>query len=85
MYVCLSCPFNVFLISYQVLNLYGVKYVHIDGDMSFEERSRVVAQFCNDPEIRVLIFSHVGSMGLNLSIAVILIFLVSLHFILFCC
>jgi len=64
---------------YQVLNLYGIKHVYIDGEISFEERARTVRKFCTDPEIRVLIFSSVGTVGLNLSIAHIVIFVVSLY------
>jgi SNF2 family DNA or RNA helicase len=67
------------LIFYQVFDLYGIKYVHIDGEMSFEERAKIVRRFCTDPEIRVLIFSSVGTVGLNLSIAHIVIFVVRLH------
>lgn len=61
----------------QVLKLYGVECLHIDGQMSFEQRSAVVTQFHAPNSPRVLIFSSVGSAGLNLSIANTVIFLVN--------
>ncbi|TFK58083.1 hypothetical protein BDN72DRAFT_720003, partial [Pluteus cervinus] len=50
-----------------VLDLYGIKYLYIDGDTTFEQRAAIVEQFRTDPIYRVLIFSNVGSVGLNLS------------------
>ncbi|KDR69536.1 hypothetical protein GALMADRAFT_77269, partial [Galerina marginata CBS 339.88] len=61
----------------QVFDLYGITYVYIAGNMSFQERAKIVERFCNDPNVRVLVFSSVGSIGLNLSIACIVIFFVS--------
>lgn len=62
----------------QVLDLYKIKYLYIDGQMSFQKRAKVVAQFCSDPQYRVLIMSSVGSVGLNLTVASVIIFLVCL-------
>ena len=44
--------------------------------MSYQQRAKVVAQFCSDPEYRVLIMSSVGSVGLNLTVAHVIIFVV---------
>jgi len=46
--------------------------------MSFDKRDKTVKDFYNDEHpARVLIFSSVGSAGLNLAIADIMIFFVS--------
>lgn len=58
------------------MKLYGVDSLAIDGSMSFEKRDKVVAQFHAENSARVLIFSSVGSAGLNLSIASIVLFFV---------
>lgn len=44
--------------------------------MSFPQRAKVVKQFCVDDKICVLIMSSVGSIGLNLTVASVIIFLV---------
>ncbi|KAG5634213.1 hypothetical protein H0H81_002857 [Sphagnurus paluster] len=59
-----------------ILKLYGVESLSIDGQMSFQERTKVVWQFCKGVKCRVLIISSVGTTGLNLTIANIIIFLV---------
>ena len=61
-----------------MLSLYGVDALSIDGNMSFEKRNRIITHFHEPNTPRILIFSSVGSAGLNLSIAHIVIFLVSL-------
>jgi SNF2 family DNA or RNA helicase len=48
----------------------------MDGRTSNDRRAKIVSQFIKDPCIRVLIFSSVGSSGLNLSRANTVIFLV---------
>lgn len=60
----------------KVLHLHGVDSLFINGNMSYERRARVVAQFHAPGSPRVLIFSSVGSAGLNLSIADRVIFFV---------
>jgi hypothetical protein len=60
----------------KVLSLYGVVSLFIDGNMSFEKRNGVVSRFHEPDAPRVLIFSSVGSAGLNLSLAHVVIFLV---------
>ncbi|PPQ82663.1 hypothetical protein CVT26_001000 [Gymnopilus dilepis] len=59
----------------QVLELYGIEHLYIDGQTSYEKRSRIVHQFNTDCTVRVLIFSSVGSVGLNLARANTIIFL----------
>jgi SNF2 family DNA or RNA helicase len=48
--------------------------------MSFDKRTETVAKFYQPDSARVLIFSSVGSAGLNLSIADVVIFFVSVLF-----
>jgi SNF2 family DNA or RNA helicase len=55
----------------------------MDGQSSFEDRAKIVDQFDNDPSIRVLFFTSVGSYGLNLSVANHVIFVVCASFQLF--
>lgn len=62
----------------KVLSLYGVDSLFIDGHMSFDKRDEIVNRFHEKGAPRVFIFSSVGSAGLNLSLAHIVIFLVSL-------
>ncbi|KAF8808358.1 hypothetical protein BYT27DRAFT_7097080 [Phlegmacium glaucopus] len=58
-----------------VLSLYGIQALSIDGQMTFENRAATVSKFRSQPDARVLIFSSVGSTGLNLSCANTIIFL----------
>jgi hypothetical protein len=60
----------------QVLTLHGVESLAIDGTLSFEKRDRIVSQFHQPDSPRVLIISKVGSAGLNLSIADIVLYFV---------
>lgn len=63
----------------QVLKLWGVESLIINGTMTFAERSRVVNEFRTNPSCpRVLIFSVVGAVGLNLSMSDTLILLESI-------
>lgn len=48
----------------------------INGSLTYQQRAKIVAKFKADPTFRVLIFSKVGTVGLNLTEADILIFLV---------
>ncbi|CAA7271229.1 unnamed protein product [Cyclocybe aegerita] len=56
-------------------DLYGIKHLHIDGQTKIKSRNAVVKKFREDPSERVLIFSMVGSTGLNLSCAKVIVFL----------
>ncbi|KAF8054647.1 hypothetical protein FPV67DRAFT_1460617 [Lyophyllum atratum] len=52
-----------------VLELHGVPSLTLNGKMSVEQRNKHVRDFYNDAHpARVLIFSRVGSAGLNLAI-----------------
>jgi hypothetical protein len=69
--------------SIQVLKLYGIESLSINGAIPFKQRDMVVEQFVHKPDSpRVLIFSSIGSAGLNLPIADVVIFFVSHQF---CC
>jgi SNF2 family DNA or RNA helicase len=60
----------------KVLELYGVKCLSIDGSIPYKKRDDIVQKFLGNGSPRVLIFSTVGSTGLNLSIADVVIFFV---------
>jgi SNF2 family DNA or RNA helicase len=59
------------------LEVNGMRSVVVNGTMSFEGRAEAVEHFKRDPEVRVLILSAVGGVGLNLAFADIVIFAVS--------
>ena len=63
----------------QILAYRGVKTHVLNGTLKREERDQVIDDFVNgdDPEKRVLLFSSVGSVGLNLTCADVVIMLVS--------
>ncbi len=62
----------------QVLSLYGVPSLAVTGKIPFEQRDKRIKDLYDDTHpARVLIFSSVGSAGLNLSIADVVIFFVS--------
>lgn len=61
----------------KVLHLYGIDSLWIDGGMSYEKRNKVVTNFHTPGNPRVSISPSVGSAGLNLSIADIVISFVS--------
>ncbi|KAJ3764543.1 P-loop containing nucleoside triphosphate hydrolase protein, partial [Lentinula raphanica] len=58
-----------------LLALYKIPSLSIDGTMSYDKRAQVVAEFYQLKSARVLVFSSVGTTGLNLTIADIVIFL----------
>ncbi|KAM6490053.1 P-loop containing nucleoside triphosphate hydrolase protein [Amanita muscaria] len=62
------------LILRNVLSLYNVQTLAIDGKMKFDRRDKIIKQFHQENQPRVLIFSKVGAAGLNLSIADVVIF-----------
>ncbi|KAK7034787.1 hypothetical protein VNI00_012195 [Paramarasmius palmivorus] len=57
-----------------VLKLHGVDSLHIDGSISYQQRDRIIAAFKKPGGPRVLIFSAVGSVGLCLTVADVVIF-----------
>ena len=75
------CPPTNSVIQYsfnvnQVSNCYNIPHLYINSDMSYEARAGVTLKFTSDPSIRILFFLSMGAIGLNLSIANIVIFLV---------
>uniref|UniRef100_A0A0W0GC69 Uncharacterized protein n=1 Tax=Moniliophthora roreri TaxID=221103 RepID=A0A0W0GC69_MONRR len=58
----------------KVLSLYGVQSLSLDGKLALAKRDAIVAQFHQPNNPRVLIFSSVGTTGLNLCIADVVIF-----------
>lgn len=60
-----------------MLNLHCIDSLAIDGSMGYDKRDDVVAKFHASGGARVFIFSSVGSAGLNLSIADVVVFFVS--------
>jgi superfamily II DNA/RNA helicase len=50
-----------------VLKLYGVDSLSINGSISFDKRDAIIQEFYRHDGPRVLIFSRVGSSGLNLA------------------
>ncbi|KAL0575320.1 hypothetical protein V5O48_006649 [Marasmius crinis-equi] len=58
-----------------VLELYGIECVYIDGTQTLEKRNEMINEFKRAGGPRVLIFSSVGSVGLNLSVADVVLFL----------
>ncbi|TFK17447.1 hypothetical protein FA15DRAFT_605046 [Coprinopsis marcescibilis] len=58
-----------------VFALHGIPVLSISGKTGYDQRAAVVNKFDNDPDSRVLIFSKVGSTGLNLTRASVIIFL----------
>jgi superfamily II DNA/RNA helicase len=64
--------------SLQVLHLYGIESLAINGEIPFHQRDKRVKDLYDDKHpARVLIFSAVAAVGLNLAIADVVIFFVS--------
>ena len=61
----------------QVFKLHGIKCLQLNGTMTTAQRTLAVEQFNKDSEARVLLMSTVGSIGLNLTVANIVICFVS--------
>lgn len=60
----------------QILALYGIKSVVLDGNATQKTRNANIHSFKTNPNIRVMIISSVGSNGLNLTQGNVVIFLV---------
>lgn len=60
----------------KILDLHHVKHTFINGNVPPAQRQSSIDTFKNDPATRVLIMSSVGAIGLNLSCANVVIFLV---------
>jgi SNF2 family DNA or RNA helicase len=59
------------------LDIKGHRYIEYHGGMTSRARERAVTKFETDDEIRIMIISNVGSTGLNLMVASVVIFVVS--------
>ncbi|KAH6886631.1 hypothetical protein BKA70DRAFT_1464552 [Coprinopsis sp. MPI-PUGE-AT-0042] len=62
-----------------VFDLFQIPVLSISGRTSIKQRAKIIEIFNHDPHFRVLIFSRVGAVGLNLTRANIVIILVSLN------
>ncbi|KAG0693276.1 hypothetical protein DFH29DRAFT_1007449 [Suillus ampliporus] len=56
-----------------VLKLYNIHAMTLNGGHTVDERNEIVRKFNTDPAARVLLFSNVGAVGLNLTVANIVI------------
>ncbi|KAJ2926181.1 hypothetical protein H1R20_g10917, partial [Candolleomyces eurysporus] len=72
--ICIEFPSYASLVR-NVFELYGISRLVISGTTTDEQRAKIVCKFNKDPEHRVLVFSKVGSTGLNLTVASVVIFL----------
>ncbi|TEB14168.1 hypothetical protein FA13DRAFT_1641970, partial [Coprinellus micaceus] len=61
----------------QVLRVHGVEAVFINGTQAFKTRNSIIKKFKENPTTRCFVFSKVGAVGLNLTEANYMIFLVS--------
>ncbi|KAG9087158.1 hypothetical protein FS749_003132 [Ceratobasidium sp. UAMH 11750] len=57
----------------KVLKLHGIQYRELDGTMTIKARNVALKQFLEDEQILVLLMSNVGSVGLNIIRASVLI------------
>jgi hypothetical protein len=62
-----------------LLKLHNIDALIIHGGHGAEERNKTVLQFHSDPKVWVLIFSSVGAIGLNLTMATVVVLFVSFH------
>lgn len=60
-----------------VLQLHNINPLVIHGGHGAEERNEIVLKFHSDPKARILIFSSVGAVGLNLTAASVVVLFVS--------
>lgn len=63
--------------------MYGIGSLAINGSMSYDQRDKVVEKFKVEDQHRVLIFTKIGTVGLNLTVANVLILLVRIIFTIF--
>jgi SNF2 family DNA or RNA helicase len=59
-----------------MFKFHGIAVLVFDGKTNFENRNRVIEEFTTSQNARVLLFSKVGTVGINLVCADILIYLV---------
>ncbi|KAG1727537.1 P-loop containing nucleoside triphosphate hydrolase protein [Suillus lakei] len=56
-----------------VLKLHNISALPLNGTHTVEERNETIHKFTTDPEERVLLLSNVGAVGLNLTVANVII------------
>jgi SNF2 family DNA or RNA helicase len=61
---------------HKALSLCGRKFVEYDGNISVGARSKAIAEFERSDDTRIMLLSNVGTTGLNLTMASVVIFLV---------
>lgn len=61
----------------QAFNVCGMTLAILNGGMSSGSRAAAISRFKNDPSVKVLLMSSVGMVGLNLTVADIVIAYVS--------
>ncbi|KAG2063412.1 hypothetical protein BDR04DRAFT_1038056 [Suillus decipiens] len=59
----------------QILKLYDIQALVLNGTLTADERNDVINKFNTDPAQRVLLFSALGAVGLNLTVATIIVLL----------
>ncbi|KAJ8085323.1 hypothetical protein PM082_004119 [Marasmius tenuissimus] len=70
-YVAWTSLMPIFL---DVLRLFKLQFLFIDGQTTLEKRAEVIRQFLDPHGPRIFVFSSVGATGLNLTIADVVIF-----------
>ncbi|KAG9318996.1 P-loop containing nucleoside triphosphate hydrolase protein [Chiua virens] len=58
---------------FQILKMYGIDAVAVNGTQSAEQRDQTIVAFQTDANCRVLLLSNVGAVGLNLTAATVVI------------
>jgi SNF2 family DNA or RNA helicase len=61
----------------KVFDLYGWKWLEYDGTMSQRARASAIDHFEKDEAIDILLISNVGTTGLNITRASVVVFVVS--------
>ncbi|KAH0834614.1 P-loop containing nucleoside triphosphate hydrolase protein [Lanmaoa asiatica] len=56
-----------------IFKVYGINAAAVNGTQNVEERDQIVVAFQKDAKCRVLLFSNVGAVGLNLTAATVII------------
>jgi SNF2 family DNA or RNA helicase len=61
----------------QVFELHGLQYREFDGSMTVKARNQALHDFERDESVLILLMSNVGAVGLNITRASVVIFVVS--------
>jgi SNF2 family DNA or RNA helicase len=61
----------------QILKMHDIEALSLNGTLTADERNETIRRFNTVPEDRVLLFSTVGAVGLNLTVATIVVLFVS--------